>query len=117
MVPGLPGASTGGRKFSAVSSSREQVGAACAAALLCTSPLAAQNGDGGVPRTAWGDPAGARTRDLADHTGTSVDGRSDRRADEGLALRASALVSRQRMEGGHPGVREPVVPFYTEPER
>ena len=39
------------------------------------------------------------------------------RADEQLALRASALVSRQRMEGGHPGVREPVVPFYTEPER
>ena len=39
------------------------------------------------------------------------------RADEDLALRASALVSRQRMEGGHPGMREPVVPFHREPER
>jgi len=39
------------------------------------------------------------------------------RADEELALRASALVSRQRMEGGHPGVREPVVPFHAEPEQ
>ena len=39
------------------------------------------------------------------------------RADEDLALRASALVSQQRMDGGHPGVREPVVPFHTEPER
>ena len=33
------------------------------------------------------------------------------RADEQLARDASALVSRQRIEGGHPGVREPAVPF------
>ena len=39
------------------------------------------------------------------------------RADEQLALDASALVSRQRMEGGHPGVREPVAPFRTERDR
>jgi hypothetical protein len=33
------------------------------------------------------------------------------RADEQLALDAAALVSRQRIEAGHPGVREPAVPF------
>ena len=33
------------------------------------------------------------------------------RADEELALDAAALVSRQRIEAGHPGVREPAVPF------
>ena len=33
------------------------------------------------------------------------------RADEQLALDAAGLVSRQRIEGGHPGVREPAVPF------
>ncbi|MDP6582016.1 MAG: hypothetical protein QF681_15285 [Vicinamibacterales bacterium] len=33
------------------------------------------------------------------------------RADEQLALDAAALVSRQRKEAGHPGVREPAVPF------
>ena len=37
------------------------------------------------------------------------------RANEPLALRAAALVSQQRIDGGHPGVREPVVPFVTEP--
>ena len=33
------------------------------------------------------------------------------RADEQQALEAAALVSRQRQEAGHPGVREPAVPF------
>ena len=33
------------------------------------------------------------------------------RADEQQALDAAALVSRQRVEAGHPGVREPAVPF------
>ena len=33
------------------------------------------------------------------------------RADEQLALDAAALVSRQRVEAGHPGVREPAGPF------
>ncbi len=33
------------------------------------------------------------------------------RADEELALDAAALVSQQRINGGHPGVREPAVPF------
>lgn len=33
------------------------------------------------------------------------------RADEQLALDAAALVSTQRKEAGHPGVREPAVPF------
>ena len=33
------------------------------------------------------------------------------RADEQLALDAAALVSNQRKEAGHPGVREPAVPF------
>ncbi len=33
------------------------------------------------------------------------------RANEPLAVEAAALVSRQRMEAGHPGVREPAVPF------
>ena len=33
------------------------------------------------------------------------------RADEQLSLDAAALVSRQRTEAGHPGVREPAVPF------
>lgn len=36
------------------------------------------------------------------------------RADEQLALDAAALVSRQRKEAGHPGVREPAVPFVAE---
>ena len=39
------------------------------------------------------------------------------RADEQLARDASALVSGQRLEGGHPGVREPAVPFVTERDR
>ena len=38
------------------------------------------------------------------------------RADEELALDAAALVSRQRIEAGHPGVREPVVPFAPIPD-
>ncbi len=33
------------------------------------------------------------------------------RADEQQALDAAALVSRQRVEAGHPGIREPAVPF------
>ncbi len=33
------------------------------------------------------------------------------RADEEQALEAAARVSRQRKEAGHPGVREPAVPF------
>ena len=33
------------------------------------------------------------------------------RADEQQALEAAALVSRQRQEAGHPGVREPAAPF------
>ena len=33
------------------------------------------------------------------------------RADEQQALEAAALVSRQRQEAGHPGIREPAVPF------
>ena len=33
------------------------------------------------------------------------------RADEELALRAAALVSQQRIDGGHPGIREPAVPI------
>ena len=33
------------------------------------------------------------------------------RADEQQAIDAAALVSRQRIEAGHPGVREPAVPF------
>jgi len=33
------------------------------------------------------------------------------RVDEQLALDAAALVSKQRKEAGHPGVREPAVPF------
>ena len=33
------------------------------------------------------------------------------RADEQQALEAAALVSRQRRDAGHPGVREPAVPF------
>ena len=36
------------------------------------------------------------------------------RTDEQQALEAAALVSRQRKEAGHPGVREPAVPFVTE---
>ena len=36
------------------------------------------------------------------------------RADEQLARDASALVSTQRATAGHPGVREPAVPFVTE---
>ena len=33
------------------------------------------------------------------------------RANEPLALKAASLVSQQRIDGGHPGVREPAVPF------
>ena len=33
------------------------------------------------------------------------------RTDEQQALEAAALVSGQRKEAGHPGVREPAVPF------
>ena len=36
------------------------------------------------------------------------------RADEQQALDAAARVSRQRIEAGHPGVREPAVPFVQE---
>ena len=36
------------------------------------------------------------------------------RADEQQALEAAARVSRQRQEAGHPGIREPAVPFVTE---
>ena len=36
------------------------------------------------------------------------------RTDEQQALEAAALVSRQRQEAGHPGIREPAVPFLTE---
>ena len=36
------------------------------------------------------------------------------RADEQLARDASAMVSTQRTNAGHPGVREPAVPFVTE---
>ncbi len=38
------------------------------------------------------------------------------RADEELALEAAALVSQQRKDAGHPGVREPAVPFAPIPE-
>lgn len=37
------------------------------------------------------------------------------RADEQLALDASALVSRQRIDAGHPGLREPAVPIVPQP--
>ena len=37
------------------------------------------------------------------------------RADEALALKASALVSRQRIEAGHPGLREPATPIAAKP--
>jgi hypothetical protein len=33
------------------------------------------------------------------------------RADEQLALDAAALVSQQRIDAGHPGIREPAVPI------
>ena len=33
------------------------------------------------------------------------------RADEDLALTAAALVSQQRQDAGHPGIREPAVPI------
>ncbi|MDA1092871.1 MAG: hypothetical protein O3A25_06335 [Acidobacteria bacterium] len=33
------------------------------------------------------------------------------RADEELSLAAPAIVSQQRKDAGHPGVREPAVPF------
>ena len=36
------------------------------------------------------------------------------RADEQQALEAAARVSRQRKEAGHPGIREPAVPYLTE---
>ena len=38
------------------------------------------------------------------------------RADEQQAIDAAALVSRQRIEAGHPGVREPAVPFAPIPD-
>ncbi len=37
------------------------------------------------------------------------------RADEELALKASTLVSRQRIEAGHPGLREPATPIVPHP--
>ena len=37
------------------------------------------------------------------------------RADEELALKASALVSQQRVDSGHPGLREPATPIVTRP--
>ena len=37
------------------------------------------------------------------------------RADEELALKASALVSQQRVDAGHPGLREPATPIVTRP--
>ena len=37
------------------------------------------------------------------------------RADEELALKASALRSQQRVDGGHPGLREPATPIVTRP--
>ena len=39
------------------------------------------------------------------------------RADEEAALEGARLVSRQRIEGGHPGVREPAVPFIPAPPK
>ena len=39
------------------------------------------------------------------------------RADEELALDAAAMVSQQRRDGGHPGVREPAVPFASIPPK
>jgi hypothetical protein len=39
------------------------------------------------------------------------------RANEELALEGARLVSQQRIEGGHPGVREPAVPFVAAPPR
>ena len=39
---------------------------------------------------------------------------SGARANEDLALEAAALVSQQRINGGHPGVREPVAPFVSD---
>jgi hypothetical protein len=39
------------------------------------------------------------------------------RANEELALEGGRLVSQQRIEGGHPGVREPAVPFVAAPPR
>lgn len=38
------------------------------------------------------------------------------RADEQQALDAAALVSQQRIQAGHPGVREPAVPFAPIPD-
>jgi hypothetical protein len=39
------------------------------------------------------------------------------RADEEAAMEGARLVSRQRIEAGHPGVREPAVPFVPAPPR
>ena len=39
------------------------------------------------------------------------------RADEQQAIDAAALVSQQRIQAGHPGVREPAVPFAPIPQR
>jgi hypothetical protein len=39
------------------------------------------------------------------------------RANEEAALEGAQLVSQQRIEGGHPGVREPAVPFIAAPPR
>jgi hypothetical protein len=38
------------------------------------------------------------------------------RADEELALDSAAIVSQQRKDAGHPGVREPAVPFAPIPD-
>jgi hypothetical protein len=39
------------------------------------------------------------------------------RANEEAAMEGARLVSRQRIEAGHPGVREPAVPFVAAPPR
>ena len=39
------------------------------------------------------------------------------RANEQAAMEGAQLVSQQRIEGGHPGVREPAVPFVAAPPR
>ncbi len=59
----------------------------------------------GVPRTPWGSP------DLQGIWNNSTMTPLERLTEEEQALDAAALVSRQRIEAGHPGVREPAVPF------
>jgi hypothetical protein len=39
------------------------------------------------------------------------------RANEEAAMVGARLVSQQRIEAGHPGVREPAVPFVAPPPR